>query len=40
MGLQTKLLTVLESREVRRLGSTRSQPVDVLEQAEAEMRNS
>ena len=27
--LQAKLLTVIESRQVRRLGSTRSEPVDV-----------
>jgi sigma54-dependent transcription regulator len=28
-GLQVKLLTAIESRQVRRLGSTRSEPVDV-----------
>src|SRR5262245_37326691 len=28
-GLQAKLLTAIEAREVRRLGSTRSEPVDV-----------
>jgi transcriptional regulator with PAS, ATPase and Fis domain len=28
-GLQVKLLTAIESRHVRRLGSTRSEPVDV-----------
>src|SRR4029453_18657599 len=29
MGLQTKLLKVIDERKVRRLGDTRSEPVDV-----------
>ncbi len=35
-GLQVKLLKVIEEREVRRLGSTRSEPVDTWIMADRE----